>query len=297
MNIGRGHPFYLDGIVNQMRKQPSPPPLEIHDVFEVSQGLSRRAWELVRWLYYLGGSGGYIGRLYSRLRDNDSYRRHAWALKFLGRDLRRLNTGNESLVVAHPLLVEILSGRPNLVYQHGELVVPRQAQAQGASVVLAPTREAADEFLKAGYKTSQLFVSGLCIEPDIVSMAELAYRNRLSRLQSSVHLGVLFLSSGAEPEQHVRQLIASITSCIKSGLSAFVLAKFGEGLSGHSARQLMPPECHFLKALESEARTMECLPASLVCFVPEWSKTRLWRAGFLKSIFSSGPRTSGLTGR
>ena len=51
-NIGRGHPFYLDGItdalihsgqVKLVRQQ--------KDVFEISRGLSLVGWKLARWFY------------------------------------------------------------------------------------------------------------------------------------------------------------------------------------------------------------------------------------------------------
>jgi hypothetical protein len=149
-------------------------------------------------------------------------------LAILGRDLRRRFRGSdEPLVVAHPILVGVLRGRENLIYQHGEAVAPREALVRGASLVIVPTEQVAQAFAETGYQRSEVFVSGLCIEPPLVSKAVSAYDRRRTRLHADGSLAGLFVSSGAEPRKHVRLIISSITSCIATGVTPLVMARKG----------------------------------------------------------------------
>jgi len=235
-NIGRGHPFYLDGVIEELGRLDDPPKIGVYDALTVSRGLANRAWRVARWMYRRGSSGGPFGRVYSGLRKNRDYGRRSPTLALLGRDLRRLfRSGVEPLVVAHPILVGILRDRENLVYQHGEVVAPGEALVRGASFVMVPTEQVARAFVEAGYSRSQLLVSGLCIEPPLVLRAEEAYGLRLGRLQAGSPLTGLFVSSGAEPREHVSRLISSITSSIRAGVASLVLARKG----GRLEREVM----------------------------------------------------------
>jgi len=227
-NIGRGHPFYLDGVIEELGRLDDPPEIGVYDALTVSRGLANRAWRVARWMYRRGSSGGPFGQIYSGLRKNRDYGRRSPTLALLGRDLRRLlRSGVEPLVVAHPILVGILRDRDNLVYQHGEVVAPGEALVRGASFVMVPTEQVAQAFFEAGYDRSQLIVSGLCIEPLLVSRADEVYGLRSGRLQASSPLTGLFVSSGAEPKEHVSRIISSITSSISAGATPLVLARKG----------------------------------------------------------------------
>lgn len=228
-NIGRGHPFYLDGVAEELDRQgPACLHKTTYDVFQVSSGWSRMAWKAVRWLYRKGSSGGGIGRLYRYLRQGSDYNRPTLILRLLGRDLQKtLGRTDGPLVVAHSSLVGMLEGRSDLIYQHGELVTPPESVVFGADTVCVPTDRAAQPFLKAGYKRSQVLVTGLCIEPALLAQAEIAFASRLKRLTSEAALSGLFVSSGAEPRQHITALISSITSSMRGGGQALVLAHAG----------------------------------------------------------------------
>ena len=64
-NIGRGHPFYLDGIMQALVRSGNISIVrQKHDVFELSSGLSLNGWQLARWLYQKGSSGGLVGSIY-----------------------------------------------------------------------------------------------------------------------------------------------------------------------------------------------------------------------------------------
>ncbi len=227
--IGRGHPFYLDGIIEAMARQDDRPLIpERSSVFDLSHGLSSVAWHGARWLYRKGSSGGPIGCVYARLRNGADYNKPRFSLKLLGRDIRaHFQSESAPLVVAHPTLVGILTGRANLIYQHGEIAVPPESVVLGAAAVLVPTVSAAEPFVAAGYSTEQVRVTGLCIDPSLCDLAESSYRLRQARLLSDTPLTGFYVSSGAEPKQHVAALIESITSTVRSGGKAFVLARRG----------------------------------------------------------------------
>lgn len=128
-------------------------------------------------------------------------------------------------MVAHPTLVGILRGREGIIYQHGEIAVPPEAVVTGAEVVLVPTESVAGPFVRAGYRPEQIEVSGLCIEPSLVDRAPTAFIERQSRFDSGEPLTGLFVSSGAEPLQHVMALIESVTSAIGGDGKAVILAR------------------------------------------------------------------------
>lgn len=227
-NIGRGHPFYLDGVIEELGRLDDSPEIGVYDALTVSRGLANRAWRVARWMYRRGSSGGPFGRVYSGLRKDRDYGRRSPTLALLGRDLRRrFRSGAEPLVAAHPILIGILRDRQNLIYQHGEVVAPGEALVRGASLVMVPTEPVAQAFVDFGYKRSQILVSGLCIEPRLVSRAEEAYGLRSGRLQAGGPLTGLFVSSGAEPREHVSRIASSITSSVGSGVAPFVLARKG----------------------------------------------------------------------
>ncbi len=169
-------------------------------------------------MYVLGASGGPAGSIYGSLRRRTDYNKPGILLKLLGRDIRRHHSGwRHPLVVSHPLLVGILKGRRGLLYQHGELVVPEEARVRGAETVFVPTEEVAATFRSSGYADSQVVVTGLCIEPGMVAQAQAAWELRSRRLEGREPLTGVFISSGAEPTEHVRRLTLAALSAVRSG--------------------------------------------------------------------------------
>ncbi|RKX25395.1 MAG: hypothetical protein DRP45_05970, partial [Candidatus Zixiibacteriota bacterium] len=182
-NIGRGHPFYLDGIAEALSRSDSHITRVEANVFEISTGLSGFAWRLVRWLYQRGSSNGLAGALYSRFRRNVDFNKRGPLLGLVGRSLLKwASEQSVPVIVAHPLLVAILRGKADLIYQHGERVCPSSAAIGGADMVLVPTQEAAGPFLEAGYASNQVQITGLCIEPALTGQAEPAFQARVTRL-------------------------------------------------------------------------------------------------------------------
>lgn len=232
-NIGRGHPFYLDGIAEALiRRGRIALVRQERDVFDISRGLSRTAWRTARWLYRKGSSGGLIGVIYDRLRRNGDYNKQGLLSSILARDIRRtFADSDQPLIIAHPSLVGMLAGRPNLIYQHGELVAPGESLVRGASKVLAPTEDVALRFLAAGYDRSSVVVTGLCVEPAIVRQASDSFAARTERLASDRPLTGAFFSSGAEPSPHIDTLVDTALSALRNNHRVIVFARQGGKLA------------------------------------------------------------------
>ena len=224
-NIGRGHPFYLDGIV-ELAGESERFELSISDVFESSRDISNLGWRLARSLYKIGSTDSIIGQMYNKLRGSTDFNKASTMTNIMGRDIEKKYHGESApLIVAHPILVGMLSGRKNLLYQHGELAVPKQAVVAGAEYVFVPTEKAAEPFITSGYSSSNVLVTGLCIELCIVNQAETAFKKRMSRFDSSDLLTGAFFSSGAEPKPHIEKLVLAAVSTVKEGHRAIVFAK------------------------------------------------------------------------
>lgn len=231
-NIGRGHPHYLDGIIECL-----PPDRvgRVTDVFSATSGLARAGWKMARLVYYSGGRGRRYAALYNRLRARSDYNRGGLVQGIMGRPLRRHFLEDPGpLVVAHPVLVAILKDKPGLFYQHGEIAAPRESWVRGRHRVIVPLAQTADALLAAGFASENLFVSGLCIEPALVSQAEDAMSDRLKRLASSDPLTGAFFSSGAEPREHVETLTAAALSTVAAGGRVVILARSSGFLAGRA---------------------------------------------------------------
>jgi hypothetical protein len=228
--IGRGHPFYSDGLLRALRDE-HPGLLARHaDVFSVSRGMARAAWNSVRASYRLAGKGGPVAALYHRVRGNVDYNRESALLRTLGRDLRRW-AGDEGIVVVdHPAVVGALGGRPDVWYFHGELVAPPEAMVRKAVRIFVPREEVAGEFIRGGLHPEQMLVTGVCIERDLTADAFARARARRERIAGDGPLTLAFFSSGAEPDAHVRALAAGAAAVAASRHRVIVFARRGGAL-------------------------------------------------------------------
>ncbi|HWR83180.1 MAG TPA: hypothetical protein VN285_07750 [Candidatus Deferrimicrobium sp.] len=264
-NIGRGHPFYLDGILEALTRRGQVGLVREHtDVLAVSCDVSRWAWQTVRWLYRNGSSPGLLSMVYNRLRASADYNRPSLFLKVMGRDVRRrFREDPDPLVVAHPTLVAIMRGKSDLIYQHGEVVVPREAAVAGASKVLVPTADAAEASIRAGYRSNDVIVTGLCIEPSLVKQAADHFAGRLDRLAGRGCLVGAFFTSGAEPLQHVQKLTRAAVSAVAGGGKAIVFAEHNGRLT-RSTMQAFEKRHFPVTSLSSEDLIPSELPEILL---------------------------------
>jgi len=226
VDLGRGHPFYQDGILEALVRRGKIGLVRTEfDVIASSHGLGRLAWRGAGLMYRLGASSPLVMPLYHRLRARNDYNHPSLMLRIMGRDLvAAAGTHDDPMLVAHPTLVGILAGRPDLLYQHGEHAVPPEALVAGASVLFVPTDDAAQPFLRAGYGVSSVIVTGLCIEPALVKQSKDAFEQRMARLEGREPLTGAFFSSGAEPRLHVEKIAVAVRSVVYEGGRGVVFA-------------------------------------------------------------------------
>jgi len=261
-NIGRGHPFYLDGIVGTLDRRAVG---TVTDVFEISSGISLFGWRLARWMYRRMSSSGGSGSLYTQLRRRGDYGRPGLLLNIMGRMIRRrFLDDREPLVVGHPSLAGILKGKENLVYQHGELTAPGESLVKGAHAVLVPLSSTADLFLEAGFDRRKIFLSGLCIECALVAQAETAFERRIRCLAGGGPLTGAFFSSGAEPRQHVRKLAAAALSAVLADGAAIVFAQRSGPYAKLVSRLFEENRIEFA-AVDSADNVPRSLPRGVLC--------------------------------
>jgi hypothetical protein len=224
-NIGRGHPTYLDGIVEILTANYPALSFFQSDVFALSRGFSLRSWQLARTLYRIGGKGGAVSSMYGRLRRSTGGGEGGFLHRLLGRDVvRALESVTGPVLVAHPILARLLAGRNRVIYQHGELAAPNESLVTQCEKIFVPLDSTAAVFRSAGAESSHLAVIGQCIEPALVSLAGPAFDKRITRLSSDKPLTAALFSSGAYPTNHVSLLRRAARSLYRAGHSVIFFA-------------------------------------------------------------------------
>jgi len=228
-DIGRGHPFYLDGICEEIeRKYSGRICINIINVFDLSAGLSLLLWELIRFIYKRGSQGGLFGKIYSVIRKNKKTDSFGFVEKILARGIRDyLKKNRYPTLVAHPMLIPMISDLVDLYYQHGELAVPDTVVVKAAKKIFVPDDNAKRRFCRKGIGESSLIITGLCIEQKLQENAEMMFKKRLERLNSGMELTGAFFSSGAEPIEHVRKIVRILALLGEKGHKGIVFCKSG----------------------------------------------------------------------
>lgn len=263
-NIGRGHPYYLDGIVRKLRtKFVDSIDLNVVNVFAISRGVPLRLWRAVRWLYRFGSQGGPVGRLYESIRKGRRAESQGLIEKQMGRSIRRyLTTQRHPTLAAHPILIPMISDLVPAYYQHGEIAVPDEAVVKGAVKVFVPLDECRKKFCRSGVDENCIMVSGLCIEDELVQNAEEHFNNRISRLKGGYTLTGGFFSSGAEPRRHIRKIISAVESVAKSRQKAIVFCRENGELQKAITRDLRIPTYSCSGNFEKIANSEEVISVS-----------------------------------
>ncbi len=223
--VGRGHPSYLDSVLEALRSQPGFQPglLSEQTVFSLGSPINRQAWRAARTAYELAGSGSGAAALYNRLRSGASPSRFALAL--LGAGLRRRLAGRAGIcVVDHPLLAHILADACRVVYLHAEIAAPRSAVVPRAWRTLVPLEATAADFAAAGAWPDTVTVTGLVLEPELERTAAHDFAARIERIRSTGPLTVGLFTSGAYPRPHLQLLAEAARSIETQGWRAVVFA-------------------------------------------------------------------------
>lgn len=239
-NIGRGHPFYLDGIVHCLKESyKGEIQLNIKDVFELSSGVSLQLWKTVRALYNHGSQGGPVGHIYNIVRKRNSPQTSSSIIKLMAGDIRKyIKSNRHPILVAHPILVPMIADLAPVYYQHGENAVPAEAIIRGAKRIFVPTTQTAAFFSENDINRESIYTGGLCVESELTEKAEQYFIDRLRRLERNEVLMGAFFSSGAEPRQHVRKIVLMIASLAKNGQKAIVLCGKGGRLEKALAEEI-----------------------------------------------------------
>jgi hypothetical protein len=239
-NIGRGHPFYLDGVVDVLRSEYSDAvQLNCVDVFGLSRSLSCALWKAIRYLYVAGSQGGWIGGLYEGLRKGRRKSKFGIVERLLAGGIRRyLRENRHPTLVAHPVLVPMVSDIVPVFYQHGEIALPDEAVVSGMKTIYVPLKNHENRLVQSGVAPDSIMVTGLCIETGLAKKAADCMNQRLSRLNEKDVLTGAFFSSGAEPVEHVRKITAALESLIKAGQKAVVFCRKGGNLEKTLAHRL-----------------------------------------------------------
>jgi hypothetical protein len=238
LEIGRGHPFYLDGVVKALDNRFNGKINAIRaDVYSLSSGLSRSLWELIKEIYRRGSSGKVGAVLYRLARSRKSAHSYGLIQKALARDLRKYVKSNRCpTLVSHPLLVPMIADLTPVFYQHGEIAAPAEARVGGAKKIFVPIAQTMNNFIEAGIPAESLHESGLCVEPELAEKAEEYLNLRLKRYYDNSTLTGAFFSSGAEPSEHIKKIILACRAMQQAGQKGIIICKKGGRLEKEAAQ-------------------------------------------------------------
>lgn len=297
-DVGRGHPFYVDGLVEALHEAGHGELLDAQaTVFEVARDASLAAWHAARLVYRVAGRGGAVARAYGALREArspDARRARestgpSAATRWLGaRGLRAWARSAPVVLVDHPLLVAALAGHPGLVYQHGELVAPSPWLARGAARVLVPTDDVARAFVAAGMAAERLVVTGPCVELPFAREARALAEERLGRLASGDPLTVALFSSGAEPAAHVAAIARAARSLVARGHRAVAFASRGGALDRAASEVAGVELVRFTGRADVDRATRERF-ASFDAFVSPPHERSQWAYALALPMYLVGP--------
>jgi hypothetical protein len=132
-------------------------------------------------------------------------------MKYLGRDLRRRFENYAGiLLVAHPLLVQLLGDICRVWYIHGEIAWPVEFDLLKAEKMFVPLEITQDRMLAAGLMKGQFEITGLVLEPEIVDRENDMKTERKRRIERGDQPTFAFYTSGAYPKAHLKQTITGI---------------------------------------------------------------------------------------
>lgn len=216
--------------------------------------------------YVAAGRGGAAAALWQGVRRSSDYNRPSLGLAVLGHDLRRWAGSHGLIVVDHPAVAGALGSRADVWYMHGEMVAPPESIVRSAARVFVPLPETAEEFARGGVARDRLVVTGVCIEPELVTGAGQAAAARRVRIAGAGPLTFAFFSSGAEPAAHVKALALGACALAREGKHrAIVFARRGGRLERAVRREAgrtdaAPRVETFDSRQELDARTARELP-------------------------------------
>jgi hypothetical protein len=242
-DIGRGHPNYMDSTLRAIKNRLGalPKDFQITSVFKETRGLSNISWRMIKKLYGSGAQGGLISSFYNALRSKQQApSKNSLAVNILGKDLRRAFTDYDGIVlVAHPMLAQILGDICHVFYIHGEIAAPMEFILNKAEKIYVPLEETAQHMRAQGVPAEIIEITGLMLEPELMGKAKLIQAERLKRINAGARPTFGFFNSGAYPKEHVKQIMKGINHILDNKLGRVILSagndpkKFGGFMLAH----------------------------------------------------------------
>jgi len=245
-DIGRGHPNYLDSTLRAIKSRlgPLPDDFEVSSVFKISKGMSLFGWKTARRIYRAGSQGGIASFFYNRSRQRSGSAGRNKTLNIIGKSLRKsFDDYDGILLVAHPLLVQILGKICRVFYVHGEIASPLEFDISSAEKIFVPLKETADALISGNVHKDKIIITGLMLEPEIAAEANGIRSQRMKRISEGIQPTAGFFNSGAYPREHLWQVIEAAEHLLKNHLGRVIistgnmprmLSKFQTALSRYS---------------------------------------------------------------
>lgn len=271
LEIGRGHPNYLDSFLK---------------VYAGKTLVVKKEWKIMKGLYLLGGKGGICTKIYNRLRQRGKI--PEILLSFLRRDLERVVENAKAVMVSHPILVRILQGRYKVFYLHGEIAAPKESIVF-ADQIFVPLPVTKEKFLAAGIPEERLSVSGLVIEPELIPIAEQSFQKRIKRLERKERLTVAFFSSGAYPKVHIKKINQAVAGIEKFDIQVFLFSGNNQRLARYWKKRFPKANIVFSRHREEENEKLAEIIEELDCFVAPAHERTNWCCGLGLPLFSLLP--------
>jgi len=145
-------------------------------------------------------------------------------ITILGSGLKIDNEDTPAIyLVEHPLVARILANRGLPVfYIHGEIAAPEECVIPGITKCFVPLELTKERMVGCGATPESIIVTGLVIEPELVSTAENNYNLSRARLNTNEPLTIAFFISQAYPKPHINKIMAAVESVIRKGMKAIV---------------------------------------------------------------------------
>lgn len=212
VEIGFGHPNYLDYVLEVLHRVTPHIEIEYYDVISQAPCFSKWFWLLSKKLYSVGAKGGLYTQFYNKLRESNNVR-------FLPR-LGKCDMKSDVILVSHSLLAQNLAGR--VWYIHGEIAAPKECAVCNVEKIIVPTDMTKQKLISYGVSSKKILVTGLLLSSDLVGNAKDNFEKRLVRIESNKPLTVGFFISGAYPKPHIDKVITGINSVTKENNRAIV---------------------------------------------------------------------------
>jgi len=226
--IGRGHPNYLDSTLRVLRPlcRERAIDLNITSVFAISQFPALWGWKTIRKIYQAGPQNKILSELYNKIRDRKSNSsKDSIMLRLLARDIRQYFKNYEGLIlVAHPLLVQLLGASKRVIYIHGEIAAPQEFVLSRAQKIYVPLRETAQRMIAAGVPSEKIEMTGLMLEPELENKRQLIIESRHNRLKNNHPPVIGCFNSGAYPRRHVENMVKLIRQVLNNNHGRIIIS-------------------------------------------------------------------------